>query len=130
MFDEMNAQMAALPQAVQLWVNWMTLVFATSLLFVWRHKEARRALLAFLATFGLALAIFSVSPNVHLFAVAHLIFWTPLLAYLIRRWRRSGDLKYRKWSAYRIWVSLLIGTVAISLAFDVRDVILVALGRK
>jgi hypothetical protein len=63
MFDEINAQMAALPQAVQLWVNWMTLVFAASLLFVWRHKEARWALPAFVATMGLAFGIFAIWPK-------------------------------------------------------------------
>ena len=82
--DEINTQMAAQAMAVQIWINWMTLCFFASLVFIRRRPGARLALAAMLLTMVTAMGIFAIEPNVHLFGLAHLIFWGPLLVYLLR----------------------------------------------
>lgn len=126
--DEINTQMAAQAMAVQIWINWMTLCFFASLVFIRRRPGARLALAAMLLTMVTAMGIFAIEPNVHLFGLAHLIFWGPLLVYLLRVEVRRPGFSWR--GAYGIWVGLLSTTIAISLVFDVRDLFLVAAGQK
>lgn len=125
---QIDAQMAVLGTPVELWINWMMVIFISSILFVWKHKEARWALAALLVTFPTALLIFKLWGNVHLFALTHLLWWTPLLVYLIKSFQ-SQD-KFKQWGALRLWHHLLCITIAISLFFDVRDVYLVVTGVK
>ncbi len=120
---QIDAQMAALGTPVELWVNWMMIIFISSILFVWKNKEARWALAALLVTLPTALLIFKLWGNVHLFALAHLLWWTPLLVYLIKSFQRQE--KFKHWGALRLWHHLLCATIVVSLLFDVRDVYLV-----
>ena len=128
MMDEINTQMAAQAMPVQIWVNWMMLCFFASLVFIRRRPGARLALGAMLLTMVTAMAIFAVEPNVHLFGLAHLLFWGPLLVYLLQVEVRRPEFTWR--GAYGVWIGLLSGTIAVSLVFDVRDLILVATGQK
>ncbi len=128
MFAEMQAQMDALSPAVQMWINWMTLCLLLSLLFIWKHTAARWTLAVTVLTVPLGVAIFALSGNVHLLGLAHLILWTPLLIYLVKNEVRADG--FNPGSLYGIWVMLLATTIVVSLVFDVRDVILVALGQK
>ncbi|NOZ54693.1 MAG: hypothetical protein GXP08_16415 [Gammaproteobacteria bacterium] len=60
--------------------------------------------------------------------ISHILVWIPLTYILIKR-----DLKntsFKPTSPYGIWIMLLLGTIAISLIFDVRDITLVMLGMK
>ena len=129
MFADMQAQMAELSPAVQMWLNWMTLCWLSSLLFAWNHTAARWVLaIMFPLTLPLGLVIFALSGTVHLLGIAHLIAWTPLLIYLVKNELRSDQ--FNPGSLYGAWVILLSATLLISLVFDVRDVTLVALGQK
>ncbi len=130
MQEQMDAQVAALSQPVQWWMNWMMLIFFVSIVFVWRHAEARWTFGTMLATIPVAMGIFYVWRNVHLFSLAHWLLWAPLAAYLIHRWRYADDEKYRRWSPYRVWFTLLLATICVSLAFDARDIYLVITGPK
>ena len=106
----------------------MTLCLLLSLLFVWKQAAARWVLALTVLTVPLGVMIFVLSGNVHLLGLAHLILWTPLLIYLLKNvGNRSG---FNPQSLFGIWVMLLIATIGISLVFDVRDVILVALEQK
>ncbi len=128
MLADMQAQMEMLSPAVQAWLNWMTICFLVSLLFVWTHKAARWVLAVMVLTMPLGLAIFALTGAVHLLGITHLILWTPLLVYMVKSEVRTDEFKVG--SPYGIWVLLLVATIFISLVFDVRDVILVALGQK
>jgi len=119
---------AATTPAVQIWMYWMMLVFAISLLFVWKYKAARIVLVSFILTMPVALLIFNLSKSVHLIGIAHLIIWGPLAFFLIKYELKRSSFSFK--SAYGVWVMLLLGTIAISLVFDIRDIILVMLGEK
>ena len=126
--SQMNAQMEVLPQWVQYWMNWMMLIFAASLIFVWKKKAARFALLAFLLTMPVGMVVFFLSGTVHLLGISHLILWAPLLYYLFKVETQRECFAFK--SFYGVWVALLMLTIAISLIFDLRDLILVMMGSK
>jgi len=126
MMEEVNAQMATAPQWVQYWMNWMMGIFMASVLFVWKHKVARYSLAAFLITIPVGMVIFHFTHNVHLLGIAHLIVWGPLLVYLFKSSIKGQNLK----NPLGVWVFLLASTITISLLFDVRDLVLIALGKK
>ena len=128
MMNDINAQMAELPGAVQSWVNWLMIVFVLSVFFLKNHRPARVVLAAFLLTMPLAMGIFAIWQNIHLFALAHLIVWIPLLTYLYRSELSQSDFK--PGTPYGVWMILLVTTMVISLLFDVGDVYLVATGVK
>lgn len=125
---QINTQMSTVGAPVELWINWMMIIFFSSLLFVWKNREARWALGAIVLTMPTAMLIFKLWGNVHLFSLAHLLWWSPLLVYLIRSFLSQG--KFKKWGPLRIWHHLLCATIMISLVFDVRDVYLVLTGVK
>jgi len=127
-FNEMNSQMLNLPNSVQMWMNWMMVIFFSSIFFVWKQKGARLALLSFLLTIPLAMLVFYLSKSVHLIGIAHFLVWAPLLVYLYRANYKSQELN--KFGAYGIWTILLMLTIVISLIFDARDIVLVILGKK
>ena len=129
MFADMQVQMAELSPAVQMWLNWMTLCWLSSLLFAWKHTAARWVLAVMLPlTIPLGLVVFALSGTVHLLGLAHLVLWTPLLVYLVKSEVRTDE--FNPGSLYGAWVMLVGATILISLVFDVRDVALVALGQK
>ena len=135
--DVMREMMAAeTSDIVRLWMNWMMLIFISSLAFVAKFKAARWTFLAIIGTIVLALITWAVSKNIHLFGIPHLIIWTPLAVYLwkstlsptARLDRPAIQGVYSK--AHIVWVCLLFVTILISLVFDVRDVFLVVSGVK
>lgn len=128
LMNQMNSQTADLPGWVQLWMNWMTVVFLAAILFVKNHVAARVAILTFVLTFLGAILVFYLTRNVHLFSLVHLALWTPLLIYLYRKEFKSGNTKFG--SPYGIWLILLCTTIVVSLLFDVRDAALALMGQK
>lgn len=120
-------QATSLP--VQIWMNWMMLVFAFSIVFVWTRVSARYVLLTLLLSMPVSLVIYWTTGNVHLLGLSHILLWLPLLLLLWKRdFRSSAD--FRLTSFYGIWLTALSATIIVSLVFDVRDVILVVLGMK
>ena len=127
--DEMEQAInAATSPAVQMWMNWMFIVFATSIAFVWKYNSARIVLVAFILTLPGAMLVYSLTNSVHLIGIAHLLIWGPLAVYLVIRDLKSASFRFG--SIYGIWIILLLGTIVVSLVFDVRDIILVLLGTK
>lgn len=116
---------------VKIWMVWMTLIFLASILFVRRYGPARLVFMAMLATFAAVLYIWSLTKNIHLFGVAHILIWFPLTGFL---WgavlSKSGREKYKHHKNFYLWISLLVMTMAISLIFDVRDIYMVMMGNK
>jgi hypothetical protein len=79
MMNQLNEQMAVLPQFIQYWMNWMLFIFLVSVAFVWKFKAARYVLITFILTMPVGMLVFYFTQNAHLLAIAHLILWTPLL---------------------------------------------------
>jgi len=135
--DAIMAQMdAETSPAVKIWMNWMGLIFMASLLFVWKYKAARWAVLTFGLTMLGGVICWAVFKNVHLFGIVHLVIWLPLGIYL---WRTVLSLAARAGAperqgnyhrAFMIWAVLLFLTIGVSLVFDVRDIYLVMTGAK
>lgn len=128
LINQMNSQTAELPEWVQLWMNWMMVVFVAAILFVKNHVAARMALGTFLLTLAGAIGVFYLTRNIHLFSLVHLALWTPLLVYVYSKELRSGNT--RLGTPYGIWLILLCATMLISLVFDVRDAVLALTGLK
>ncbi|MBT5855095.1 hypothetical protein HOH87_00480 [bacterium] len=128
LFNEINAQIAVLPKAVGLWVNWMAVIFVSGIFFAKKHKTAKVTVLAFIVTLALGTTIFAFIKNVHILGIAHLIVWIPLFLYLKKNGLKEAINNLT--SAYNVWLVLVSGTIIISLIFDVRDVILVFTGAK
>jgi len=124
----MNTQMAILATPIQIWMNWMMLIFSSSILFVWGNPSARWAFATILLSMALAMFVFHLTNTVHLIGIAHIILWLPLLILLYRVDFKSESFK--KASPYGVWVILLATTIVVSLIFDVRDIILVSIGQK
>ena len=128
--EAINAQNELLPMWVQVWMNWMIIIFMISVFFVRRHKEARFALAAMILTVPTVLGLFALFGKVHLFGIAHFLLWLPLAVFIVNQWRSPENVKYRTLSPYTVWVSLLMVTISVSILFDVRDVFLVVVGVK
>lgn len=125
--QNINAAMASeTTLIVQLWMAWMSLVFLASIAFVWKYMPARIVLVAMFATMASVLYIWSLTKNVHLFGVAHLLIWFPLAVYL---WgavlSQKGRARYQSHRAFYIWIWLLVATIVVSFVFDIRDIYLV-----
>lgn len=127
-FNSMNAQMANLPNPVQMWMNWMMLIFLCSIVFVWRYKTARWVLASFFVSMPLAMFVYYMTNTVNLLGIVHIIIWLPLIIFIYRAEFKSES--FEKMSPYGIWILLLTTTIVISLIFDVRDIYLISIGNK
>ena len=128
MLNQINEQMATLSPAVQYWMNWMSIIFFASLFFVWKRTAARYVFISIILTIIVAMFVYHLSGIIHLLGVAHVVIWAPLFYYLVRFEIRREDFKFS--STYGVWLGLLMATIVVSLAFDVRDIALVAMGHK
>lgn len=125
---QMQAQMAELRPAVQYWMNWMAFIFVVAIVFAWKRPAARWTLAALVASALLGPVVFALGGTVHLLGIVHFLLWLPLLVYLIREEIRKPG--FEAGSVYGVWVLLLSATIVISLLFDARDIVLVAMGQK
>lgn len=121
-----SADMAAGPQWVSLWVNFMGLVFLLAIPFAIIRAEARWTLLVVLLNTPAMLWLYSELGYVRLLGIVHVILWTPLAIYL---WRRRGQWRVRETLAGK-WIAVLFTTILVSLAFDYADVARYVLGER
>lgn len=113
-----NVYVAALPQWVQLWMNWMAVcLFLGSLVFAIFKTAARWLLLANLILIVATMALGMTIGWNGLWGSTHLLIWTPVVIYFIRRWPMI-----EKRSIYGVWFVLALATMIISLIFDAKDV--------
>ncbi len=114
----------AYPLWLQAWLAWMSLVNGASILFL-RHVEARWTLAAILAAAMLMQLLYAINGFNRLLGLAHVVFWTPLVVYLVRQWPRLKPSP-----ALRAWVAAVIATNSLSLVIDYLDVIRYLLGDR
>ncbi len=127
--EEMTTAIQAVSTpAVTMWINWMSLIFIASILFVYKHVSARIIVGTLFLTMLLAYGIFSQTKSAHLIGVAHILLWLPLAIYLVKAELvgKTRDLI----SPYGIYLILLLATIIISLFFDIRDTLLILTGSK
>ncbi len=141
MTDLLYALQSQTSPVVQLWMSWMIFIFLAGVLFARQHPQARRALLALTATAFLGYIFWTMTGNVHLLGLSHILIWLPLAIYLwkttLSKQARKHDgesdtAKYKTltYRAFFLWVCLLFVTIVVSLVFDLRDIALVMAGGK
>lgn len=125
-FDE---QALLLPQWVQIWMNAIGIILIGSLIIFLFSKSTRKdALIVFLfsvPSIAGVMFLHSQMGMVRLIGLGHVIFWTPLLVYLIRRLRNDPPPRF-----FAIVMVILTAMIAIALAFDYLDVIRWILGER
>jgi hypothetical protein len=127
--EEMEAAInAATSDVTKIWMDWMMIIFLSSLIFVYRRLSARFILASLILSMPIAIWIFETTKSPHLIGVAHIVVWLPLFIYLVKT-EIVGKIETLK-STYGIYLILLLSTIVISLFFDIRDAILIALKMK
>lgn len=113
------AAMAGMPLWVKIWLVFMAVVFASGLIFVKKHTEARWLVGGF--ALGLLFTTFAVPmlglvPLSGLVALVHLVFWSPALYLMLRN---RPFVKYK--SIYGLWSGIATACILFSFLFDFRD---------
>ena len=121
MFEDARQEILSLPRTTQNWMLWMNIVILHGMLFVFSHESARRVLAAYVETFPKAVPIYIYTRDVAMLGVSHILFWTPLLIYLLLE--AAEDTTFSFLSLYGVWTVLLMLTITISVVFDVRAVL-------
>ena len=127
--EEMEAAInTATSDAVKIWMDWMMIIFLSSLIFVYKHVSARFIFAALILSAPIAIWIFNETKSPHLIGVAHIIVWLPLAIYLLKVEVIGKKEKLK--TPYGIYLVLILATILISLYFDIRDTTLIAFGMK
>lgn len=121
MFEDARQEILSLPRTTQNWMLWMNIVFLLGLLFVFSHESARWVLAAYVVAFPIAVPFYIYTRDVAMLGVSHILFWTPLLIYLLLE--AAEDTTFSFLSLYGVWTVLLMLTITISVVFDVRAVL-------
>ena len=122
--EEMEAAInAASSPAVKIWMNWMLIIFISSIFFVWKHKTAWAVLATLILSMPIAIYIFQTTQSVPLIGLAHIILWLPLAIFLVITEVKGKATQVK--TPYGIYVVLLLLTITISLFFDIRDAIII-----
>lgn len=120
---------AALPAWVRAWMAWMGVVLPSAFLLAPFRAEARWIVAALIASQGATVAIGMAFGWSRLWGLAHVLFWTPVVVLLWRRWPSlawTPRLRGRRWrltGVLRVWLALVLGTMTVSLVFDHADVL-------
>ena len=112
------------PTWVKVWLGIMLVTFASSIVFVRRHVIARWAFGGFLASFFLNGPLFQLLGLPVLsgsIAIAHLLFWTPVLVLLLKH---RPFLEPDEPRAYRFWSGAMTFVILFSFVFDIRDAVI------
>jgi len=112
------------PLGLRSWIFWMIAVNSLSLIFL-RHTEARWVLGAWIGNVIFMETLLALNGYNRLLSLSHVIWWTPLLIYLVRRrdqLPRAG--------VFATWVKALVLTNGISLVLDYIEVARYLLGDR
>jgi len=110
------------PVWLQVWVFWMMGINTLSLLFV-RHAEGRWVLAAWVVNVVFMSVLFQLNGYNRLLGLSHVLFWTPLVIYLFRRWRALFGR-----GLFSVWIVTLLLTNSLSLVVDYIDVVRYLIG--
>ena len=113
-----SAEVAAQPQWIQIWLNILVGVLALSIPFAFVRREAVWTLLGLIAGGSAVMFLYSQFGYQRILGLGHVIFWTPLLIYLIRR---RGHWRIKETWAGK-WIVAAVLVLIISLTFDYVDI--------
>ncbi len=121
----MNDHMMASPTWLLIWLGIMGATMLLAIPFAIKDWRARWAIIAMIGNVIVMSALFEKFGFTRILGLAHIIFWTPLLAYL---WKNRKAYPERIWT--NRWVRLAMVVILISLLFDYTDVIRWLLGER
>ncbi len=121
----MNEHMMASPTWLLIWLGIMGVTVMLAIPFAIKDWRARWAIIAMIGNVIVMSALFEKFGFTRILGLAHIIFWTPLLAYL---WKKRKTYPERIWT--NRWVRLAMIVILISLLFDYTDVIRWLLGER
>ena len=117
---EIQSQLRAFPIHWRVWFGWLGLVVLILPFAFLRYRAGRvAALISAVFVAGLLVLVHTYGIT-YLISWLHLVVWGPLFAYLVRE-LRTGRAAVR--SAFGVWMRSAVVTLAVSLAFDVRDAV-------
>ena len=119
---------ATTSDVVKIWMNWMIIIFLSSIFFTYKHVSARFIFISLFVAIPISLVIFNITKSPYLVGASHIIVWIPLAIYLIKI-EVIGKTEKLK-SVYGGYLILLLATIVISLFFDIRDTALILFGMK
>ncbi|WP_439619533.1 hypothetical protein [Hyphomonas sp.] len=122
----LNADIAAQPQWIQVWLNILIGVLGLSIPFSLVRVEARWILLGLVLGVAGVVFLYSLFGYSRLLGLGHVVAWTPLVIYLLAR--RSQWRVAETWSGK--WILAALTVLIVSLAFDYLDVIRWGLGER
>ncbi len=125
MYDSFPEALLAQPPGLLAWLAWLVTINVFGALVFIRRPESKWILLAMVGNGLVMEGLFQLFGYQRILGLAHVIFWTPLLAYL---WRRRAEWDFSLLSGK--WLAVLFTTNAISLLIDYTDVIRYLLGER
>lgn len=111
----------------RVWIYWMMFINIIALPFAFTRSEARVILVAFFLAAVFMMWLAGAYGYERILGLAHVVFWTPLVIYLIARYR-NGDVP--RTSLYGRYVLVVILTNTASLVIDYVDVARYLLGER
>lgn len=123
----MTEGILSMPIGWMIWVNWMVVLNTGAILFAFRHPAARVIFVTFLLNGAFMTWLAGTYGYVRLLGLSHIVFWSPLLIYLIMKYR-SED--FERASLFGRYVLIVILTNTASLVIDWIDVIRYVAGER
>jgi hypothetical protein len=116
-----DAYVRTLPLWVNVWRGWMFLVFTAAIIFVVWKTEARWVMFTMIVSL-FAYNLVAMGSSVGRFpSIAFVVSWSPLAFYL---WQRRSHLRPhgRFDTVYSWWLTAVVVTLCVSVAFDIYNV--------
>jgi len=124
LFPGMMGEILKEPLWLQAWILWMVVINTASVLFI-RHRDGKAVLAAWVGNLVFMNLLFYLNGYNRLLGLSHVVFWTPLLVYIVLPpW--DSDAR----TPYGVWLRVLVLTNGISLIVDYIDVVRYLLGDR
>jgi len=121
----MNEHMMASPTWVVVWMGIIGLLHIIAIPLAFKDWRPRWMVIVMVINFIFMSGLFHKFGYTRILGLSHVIFWTPLLAYL---WKTRKANPERIWTGH--FVKCAIAIIFISLLFDYTDVIRYILGER
>jgi len=114
---------------IRIWFYWLGFaIVATPIILAFSKATRRDALIVLLINISVIVSmgwLFRQIGYVRLLGIVHVLLWTPLFIYLIRR-AKNGEMTI----PFRLVICIFAATLAVSLAFDYVDVVRYLMGER
>ncbi len=120
--DNLMLRIFEQPLGWRLWLIWL-MTLNTAAFFFWSRIEGKVTALVWLANGTTMMAMYWIFGYTRILGLSHIIWWTPLLIWLIPRFRQQ-----RPAGVFGVWLGLVIVSDFASLVIDYLDVARFVLG--